>query len=241
VGRIIKAPNVNDESAFRVVERGKVLMHADEEAAEIIGRATGEEHQILSGAADQAEGIINDATEEAGEIISQAQTEADAVKDQAFDQGHEEGLHQGLTEAREQASGLLKDLENMIAQGQQMLEDAFTAQEADIRQLICDVASRVIQKKVELDDEIVVRNAKECIHDAADRMNVRVLVHPDDQAIIEEWAPEFTRMFDEIDKITVETDPRVSRGGVIVETGAGGIDGRIDKQTEILSDTLLNP
>lgn len=241
MARIIKAPNVKEERPYRVVERSKVLMHADDEAAAIIESATQQEHEILSAAADQAEGIINDATQEAGEIIAQAQTEADEVKSQAFDQGYQEGLNQGLVKAKQQVAGLLEELKNMIALGQKMLEEAFLAQEEDIRLVICDVAGRVIQQKIEIDDEIVVRNAKECIHMAADRMSVRVLVHPDDQAKIQEWAPEFTRMFDDIDKITVETDPRVSPGGVIVESGAGGIDGRIDKQKEILTKTLLNP
>ncbi len=223
------------------MEREKVLRHADEEAAAILEQAQNQEEEILRSASQQAELMIADGEQQVDEMRKQAQAEAEAVKEQAKQAGHKEGLSQGLNEARQQVSGIAKEFKQLIAQGQKILQEMIQNQEREIRTLVVDIAGRVIQQKIAVDDEIVVRVAQECIRQAADRQTLRVLVHPDDQKKIEEWAPEFSRLFDDVEKITISADPRVKRGGVLIESGAGGIDGRIDKQTEILDNIILNP
>lgn len=240
MARIIKAPNVREEKPYRVVERHKVLKHADEEAAEILSKAQQQEQNILQGASQQADEIIANTQNEAQTIISEAQTEAENIKEQARQEGHQEGVQQGIQDAKNQAFEVLHELQNMVSEGKQILEEMFVDQEQEIRKLVSNIVSQVIKKKVEEDDEVVVRIAKECISLAADRQSLRILVHPDEKEKIEQWCPHFVQMFDEIEKVTVDTDPRVNRGGVIIESGTGGIDGRIDKQTDIYHNTVTN-
>ena len=76
---------------------------------------------------------------------------------------------------------------------------------------------------------------------ASDRQTLRVLIHPDDREKMEEWAPEFSQLFDDVEKVILECDSRVKQGGVIIETGTGSIDGRIDKQLEVLKEQVVNP
>jgi len=240
VARIIKAPNVKQEKPYRIVETEKVLRHADDDAADIIASAHSQEEEILKAAVEQADSIITDAEAQVEELRKQAQTEAEAIKEQAKQQGHQEGLVQGTQEAKKQVSTVVQQLQSMIAEGQKILEGMILDQEADVRQLTVEIVGRVIRQKIETDDEVVVRVAQECIRQAADRQKLRILVHPDNQQKIEEWAPEFSRMFDDIEKLSIEADPRVQPGGVIIESGAGGVDGRIDKQVEILNDVVIN-
>ncbi|MFB3789030.1 MAG: FliH/SctL family protein [bacterium] len=240
MARIIKAPQVNPERPYRVVEPEKVMRHADDEAAEILQAARDQEAQILEEAERQAEGIIAEALQQAEDLLAQARRETETLKDQARKQGYQEGQNQAQTEGRNQISGLVRDFRQMMEEGQRILESLFRDQEPEIRELVSEIAGRVVQRIIAADDEVVVRVARECIHKAAGRKTIRVLVHPDDQKKVEEWAPEFLRVFDDIEKISIDTDPRVRKGGVIIESGTGGVDGRIDKQMEILDDALLN-
>ncbi len=240
MARIIKAPNVKQEKSYRIVEKEIVLRHADDDAADILAEAHSQEEEILKSAVEQADGILTDAEGQVEELRNQAQAEAEAMKEQARLQGHQEGVTQGTQEARQQVSTVVQQLQSMIAEGQSILEGMILNQESDIRQLTVEIVGRVTRQKIETDDEMVVRVAQECIRKAADRQKLRILVHPDNQQKIEEWAPEFSRMFDDIEKLTIESDPRVQPGGVIIESGAGGVDGRIDKQVEILNDVITN-
>jgi len=239
--RIIKAPHVKPERPYRVVEPEKVLRHADDQAAEILEAARDREARILDDASRQAEQILAEARRQAEEILAQARAEAEALKEQARRQGYQEGITQAQTEGRQQVSALVKEFRHMMEEGQRILEGLFRDQEPEIRELVSEIAGRVVQQLIAADDETVVRVARECIHKAAGRKSIRVLVHPDDQKKVEEWAPEFLRVFDDIEKISIDSDPRVSKGGVIIESETGGVDGRIDKQMEILDDALLNP
>ena len=240
MARIIKAPNVHEDRKFTVVERDKVIRFAEDEAEEIIRSARRQEEILLQNASLQANEILENAARDAEEIIAQAHTEAEAIKEESRNFGYNEGLNQGLEDARKQAAGILNDLRAMLNQGRQILHNLFLDQEQEIRKLVSEILTRVVQLNIEQDDEIVVRVAMECIRMAADRQSLRLLIHPDDKARIEEWVPEFTRRFDDIEKISVDVDPRVGCGGIIIESGAGGVDGRIDKQLEILNDTLLH-
>ncbi len=217
-----------------------MIRHAEDEAAAIIQAGEGEREAILEAAQQEAEQIKAQAQQEAEQIKTQAQQEAEQIKVQALEQGKTQGLQQGHQEGRAQVKGLLEQLQAMMVEGQQILEAMFIQQEPEIRQLVCHIVGQVVQTQIETDDEVVVRVTRECLRKAADRQHVRLLIHPDDQKKIEEWVPNFTRMYDDIDKITVEADPRVNRGGVMVESGAGGVDGRLDKQIEILNDIVLN-
>ncbi len=240
MARIIKAPNVQNERPYRVVERHKVLKHADDEADEIVHKAQQKEKKILKDASEQKGAILASAEEEKQSILAEAQREAGDIKQNAKQEGHQEGLNEGRQEARQEVSGVLNDLGNMLREGQQILENMFFEQEHEIRKLVADLVSRVVKKKIEEDDEVVVRVTKECIKLAADRQTLNIYVHPEDKEKIEAWVPHFTQIFDEIEKVNIAVDTRVDRGGVIIESGTGGIDGRVDKQIEILNDTLLN-
>jgi len=241
MARIIKAPNVQDAKPYPIVERDKVLRHANEEAADIIAAAQQQEEAILLSASQQGDDIVAAANQEAEKIIADAHAEGEQIKEAAREEGAALGLQQGLDEAREQAASILQEMADMMAEGQRILEGKFEEQERGIRQLAAEIVSRVVQEKIESDDEVVVRVARECIRMAADRQSIRVLVHPDDKAKIEEWVPQFTQLFDDMEKISIASDPRVGRGGVIIESGTGGVDGRIEKQVEILNDALINP
>ncbi len=240
MARIIKAPNVRLEKPFNVVDRVETLLHAEEEAALIIRAAQEREESILTNASQQADGIAESAKTEADEIIAQAKIDGEAIKEEARKQGFEDGLKQGREEAVKQAAGVIQNLRSMVVEGKAILEAMFRDQEPVIRKLVCDIVSRVVRKTIEEDNDTVVRVTSDAIKLAADRQTLQVLVHPDDREKIEEWVPEFTRLFDEIDSISIEADTRVNRGGVIIESGTGGVDARIEKQVEILNDAVLN-
>lgn len=238
MARIIKAPNVRLDRSYNVVEREKVLQHAEDEAAALLEAIQQEADSIRDMANQEAESLQQAAQQEVEDMRAQAQAEIEAAKEEARAQGHAEGLQSGQAEARNQVAAALKTLAALTADGQRILEGMFRDQESEIRELIADVVSRVIQEKIDKDDQVVVRIAKECINQAAERKNIRILVNENDKAIVEEWAPSFSQSFDEIENVTVDVDPRVDKGGVMIETTSGGVDGRVSRQTEIYTDSI---
>ncbi|MDP8245526.1 MAG: FliH/SctL family protein [Candidatus Hinthialibacter antarcticus] len=240
MSRIIKAPNIQFERDYNIVERDKVMRHAEDEAAELIDAVRVESERVREEAHEEAEALRNAAQQELEEMKAQLEEENAAVREQAKEQGHQEGLNQGLQESKQQIAGLVQQLKAMTVEGQAILEGMFRDQEPEIRSIICDAMSRILQLKLEEDDQIAVRITQECIQQTADRKSIRILLHEDDKAAVEEWAPEFMKEFDDLEKIDIAVDPRVDKGGVMIDSPSGGIDGRIETQLDILTDTIEN-
>ncbi len=241
MARIIKAPHVNNEKPYNVVERHKVLKHAEDEAAEIIANAQEQEQMILQSAAEQADEIVQNAEKQAEEIKENANQETAQGREEGKQEGYNQGYQEGLNKVKQEGAELINTLKSLLQEGQSILETKFAEEEMEIRQLICDVVSRIVKKEINTDDQTVVRITKECIRTASERQNLHILVHPDDKELVEKWVPDFTRQFDEIEKITIAEDPRVDHGGVIIETRMGNIDGRIETQLQNFEDEILNP
>lgn len=241
MARIIKAPNVLNERPYQVVERHKFLKHVEDEAAEILGNAQEQEQMILQTAAEEAESIIQNAEAQAAEILQRVQDETAQSREEGKQEGFNEGYQAGIDAAKQEASELIQTLQSLLQEGQAVLENKFAEEEIEIRRLVCDIVGRIVKKEINTDDETVVRITTECIRMASERQNLEVLVHPEDRALIEQWVPEFVRRFDDVDKINIHEDPRVSKGGVIIETRMGNIDGRIETQLKNYEDNVMNP
>jgi flagellar assembly protein FliH len=241
MARIIKAPNVIEDRAYTVVERHKVLKFVEDEAAEIIANAQDQEQMILQSAAEQAEEIIQNAEADAEVIRQTALDETSQTREEGKQEGYNAGYQEGIETAKKEASELVNTLNALLQEGQSTLENKFMDEEAEIRRMVCDIVGRIVKKEINIDDQTVVRVTLECIRMASDRQNLLIMIHPEDKALIEKWVPDFSRRFDDIDKITVEEDPRVDKGGVIIETRIGVIDGRIETQAKNFEENVMNP
>ncbi len=240
MGRVIKAPNIQLERDYNIVERDKVLRHAEDEAAELIDTVRAEADRIREEALEEAEALRNAAQQELEDMKAQIEEENAAVREQAREQGQQEGKSQGLQEAQKQIAGLVQDMKAIMIEGQQILEGMFRDQEPEIRSVICDALSRIILKKIQDDDDVVVRITRECVQQTADRKSIRILVNEADKAAVEEWAPGLMKEFDDLEKVDIAVDPRVGKGGVMIESPSGGVDGRIETQSGVITDTIEN-
>lgn len=238
MSRVIKAPNIQLERNYNIVERDKVMRHAEEDAAELIASVHAESERIREEALEEAEAFRNAAQQELEEMKAQLEEENLALREQAKEEGRQEGLNQGLQEAKQQIAGLVQQLKALMAEGQTILEGMFRDQEPEIRSMICAALSRILQLKLEEDDQIVVRVTQECINQTADRKSIRILINEDDKAAVEEWVPVFMKEFDDLEKVDIAVDPRVGKGGVMIDSPSGGIDGRLETQMDILTDTI---
>jgi flagellar assembly protein FliH len=65
-----------------------------------------------------------------------------------------------------------------------------------------------------------------------------IQVHPADGPRVRDELPLWIPVNKALQKITVEENPRLQRGGCIVDTGAGRVDARIETQTAQLLDVV---
>ncbi|HPO08162.1 MAG TPA: FliH/SctL family protein [bacterium] len=239
MSRVIKAPNVREARPMSIVNREMVLRYVEDEAQQIREQAEADAQDMIGAAQAQVDEILAEAQAQAEGILAEAQAQAEGIREAAREEGMQKGDAAGRKQVRTEVAGLMADLANMLRESRQTLEDMIVRQEREIRRLVAQIASKVVQQVIDEDHETVARVTQECIRLASDRQSLTILIHPEDREIIEQYCPEYRVAFDDLEKIELRDDLRVPRGGVIIETPSGGVDGRIHRQLGYIRETLV--
>jgi flagellar assembly protein FliH len=181
------------------------------------------------------------------EEIRALEAERDAIRDAA----RREGLELGRLDALEQAARVehervaaetagLADLLRQAAAGIENERATLrTAAERDLLKLALLVAGKVTKTAVQGGKPVAEENLRRAIELTARRQDLKVLLNPEDLSRIEEFLPELRREFSDLHTVTLEADPAVGRGGVVVQTREGSVDATIAAQLEEIERGLL--
>lgn len=237
MARMIKAPNVTAQP-YNIINKTETLEQAEQRARRIIHNAREQEKSIIDSAYAQAETTLSDAREKIESMLEDAENQRSGIIASAEEEGFQQGYNQGLKQAQDELRGIINEMARISKDANRQLQDLILNQEHELRKLVVSIVRRIVSVIVEEDDELVVRTVQTCLKQAADRQRIRILIHPDDEEKVREHCDDYRRAFDEIEEIAIEPDPRVGRGGVIVETGYGGVDARIERQLDIMEEAI---
>lgn len=204
-------------------------------------------HRVVGPDADVqrvADGMVSDPamTTHAGELVAQARHEADEIRQQAREEE--------VTRAREVVDEALREtVAEQVAAFEQAREDllvevresfATRLEEIESRSvmLVTAMTEKVIGRKLDLDDTIVLDVVRESLREAADASNLTVRVSPTDEPLVAEAQAELLSALGAVDQFQIVGDQSVSSGGCIVETERGRFDARIETQLELLSEQV---
>lgn len=118
------------------------------------------------------------------------------------------------------AESRLRDLEN--------IDDEIMA---TVYSAVCKIVGSTV-----MNEDVVLSTVKQVIQQAQDRMNIVLRVNPAHAEIIRAAEKELNRGIN--NRIEVVPDEYIRYGGCIVETDAGSIDGRLDRQFQSLLDLI---
>lgn len=181
------------------------------------------------------------------EEIKAAEAQRDAVRDMA----RREGLELGRLDAIEHATRVERErvatesagLADLLRQAAAAIEKEraalVAAAERDLLRLALQVAEKVTKVSIHAGLPVAEGNLRRAVELTARRQELKVLLNPLDVARIEEFLPALRREFSDVQKIALEPDPAVGRGGVVVQTREGSVDATIAAQLEEIEKGLI--
>ncbi|HVP37078.1 MAG TPA: FliH/SctL family protein, partial [Terriglobales bacterium] len=101
-----------------------------------------------------------------------------------------------------------------------------------------EIASKIIQQKIEKDEKVILRNLKHALKHLLDKGKIIVRLNPADLEIIGKQSKEL-KTAEGLKELILEEDSNVTRGGCLIHSDLGHIDARIETQLEIIGKTLL--
>jgi flagellar assembly protein FliH len=163
-------------------------------------------------------------------MAAMAQAEADAAALRAA--AREEGLREGREEALAALAPAIEALNQAVeaVQGDQLARaDRLEAHAVDLALFL---AEKVLGGAIAVQPALVVESVRGALRGIVERERVTVLVHPDDLEMVREAMDDVRASLGGIEHCEVQAERRVSRGGAVVRTPEGDVDGRVETKLQ---------
>jgi len=231
MGSIIKAPPILESHALESpFVRSSPVVHPKVAPVSQLHTLT-EEHKAEANSKKHEELVSDELVVE----LEQKNTEHLAeLEEQARSDGFKQGYAEGKAAAQDEFSEFLSILGAMTQSGKLALQQQLDSNHALIASIVFEAVCKIIGERL-----ITVEGCKEqvshLIRGVQEEDLIAVKVSSRDLARIEKSGLAGSPPFADI---KLEADPSVALGGCIIKLRDGIIDGRIETQLSILTDTL---
>lgn len=177
----------------------------------------------LFAASEKARDIVLRAQQQADEILRRATAEREKEKQGGYNDGYQEGLAQ-VTELLAKAR---VDYDQMIQNARQ-----------DMLNLAFRIAEKIIGKKLEMDQTIIIDIAKQALQTVRQSKQITIRVNPDDAKLMREQQDAMADAMGHGRIIDIAEDVKIARGGCIIESEFGTVEAQLQTQLERLKKVL---
>jgi type III secretion protein L len=168
------------------------------------------------------------------QILAEAQAKAEEIKAEAL-RFKEEVFSKARDEAKADVQArAAEELARAKIQAGQILGES----EKDVLELALKVAAKIIGRDLERDPALVMEIVANCTEAARSSKAMIIKVHPEDGKLMREKKPRFMELVGRQLDISIRDDAEVDRGGCVIQTEYGTIDGLIRTQLDMLRNVL---
>lgn len=171
--------------------------------------------------------------------IGVAVAEAEAIREHARAEGFEAGRLEGLTEVRLELEPSAQALVAAAAAVAAEQAGRTAALERQAVELALKIAEKVVAGALEARPELVVDVVAGALRTFIDRERVVVAVHPEDADLVRESIDAVAAAMGGIAHVDVQADRRVTRGGAVVRTEAGEVDGTVEAKLDRAREAIV--
>lgn len=165
------------------------------------------------------------------------QEQLEQVKEEAYKRGLEEGrnemrnlLENDINQEREKITHSIITLEGTLQQSLKHLEDL----EKELSSIAIDMAKEVIVKEIEENSQkVALELTRSLLANIMEATQIGIKVNPIDYVYLKE-------NLKERENIQIEADNAVSRGGVVVSSNLGNLDGNVMSRYKMLKQSVLD-
>lgn len=197
--------------------------------------------KIIDGAENKSQVIVSTANTEAERIIEEsrvrAQSDYDAVKQQAYEEGFQKGLQDGLAKFREDSVEALNSLETLSSSTFDMKKNILDSASLDIVELVSAIADKVCH--IKFDDKVLYQITLDAIQELNEKENITIIVNPKLVDNISNMVEDFRQEIPKLESVKIVEDNSVSPDGVIVETLTSRLDSRVSTRIAEIARNML--
>ncbi len=173
------------------------------------------------------------------DLFREARRRASDIERQAYREGFAQGERRGTELAQEKLTPLLEGLVRVMGELDGLRERIYRQAERELVELACAVAEKIVQNEVQANSGLILNGVQAALKGLAEREEVRIRVNPADLGFLRRYKGDLIETVDGLRRVSIDEDPSVARGGYIVETPEGNLDGRLGEQLSRVREELL--
>ncbi len=186
-------------------------------------------------------------SEERRIIDERDEAELSALRDEAREQAHAEGLAQGREEGKAEALAAyqaeaaekVEKIHALVGEFEALRTSIYEANERMLVDLMFRLSRMLFLKELPQDRNYILRLAKNLVERVGTRENIRLRLNRRDLELLDELHAGLGKEFANLTNLSIEVDPQVRGGGVHLETRWNAIDASVDTQLEKIFEALF--
>lgn len=234
-----KDQSQEQEAQDEIIE--KLLEEARVKGEEIISKAEEEANKIIESAHKAYEDRLDIANEKAKKIYQESKEEGyDAGYEMGLEKGYKEGYEAGYKEGKEEANKLIEEAlcikNDYIKTRSNLLKEL----EQEIIQLVIAIYEKVIYKKVEEDEELIVSLIANGIDNLEVSEKLTIIVSKEDYEMVNRSKDIILAKASLINDLEIRVNSNMEKGDCILETSKGSVDVSIKDQLKEVKELLIS-
>lgn len=231
--RSLKLIEEATEQAERIIEDS---MYSKQEAERIKEEAKNEGNSIIQRYKDESERIIEDAGIESAKIIQSAEEQHQEIVEAATQDGFNVGYQEGREEAIRENAQLLMDTTEALNKLHAAFPSAVKENEGKLIKLTIKVSEAMLKDEISSKPELCVKTLDRAIRRVSDLERVLIKVNPLDLDLILPKENYFKAILSDVQDFIITGHYAIPRGGCLIETNSGIIDGQFHTQLNIVKE-----
>ncbi len=174
----------------------------------------------------------------AAELVSAAEARAARIEEEAAARGFEAGFATGQAEALTRLAPAAQALDEAVRQVVAASAEQEALVEREAVELALTLAQKIVAAVLEVESERVLDVVKGVLRGVTERERIVIEVNPDDLDLVREAAADVTAGLGGFGRVEVVAERRIPRGGCVVHTHEGEIDGTVETQLARAADVV---
>lgn len=233
MSNLLKYGNVN-------VESSRVIYNSSDSDENCSSKKAKQNFADSDRAREEAKKIIDEANTCVENAKSNAKEEAKLIFKEAKAAGYEEGLEVATDEVESKNQATLNEIKHILKKLDDQKSNLITDNKQNIIALAFKIAEKVINKKIDVGDDIILKIYERAVKDIVAQKWLKVSVSQYDVQVVTSNSEYLLSMVGGAERLEVEVLENAPKGTCIVETTEKIVDASINTQLEALYNAIVS-
>ncbi len=192
----------------------------------------------LEKARREAAMILLEAEMESERILAQARDKIVMEAEDAQRRAREQGYAEGEKQAQQQYQALIAESEETLEAARSEYRQSMAAMEADMVELVLDIARKAVGKQIDTQPDTILSVIRSALDDVTPTESVVVKVSSEDHEYVMAHLDRLIATLPFLCELDIRKDASLSRGGCVIDTGRGTVDGSVETRMRQIEDAM---